>query len=301
MPTVLVVDDSPFDRELVGRILAEDANLSVEMVEDGRMGLARLKQGGVDLVLTDLVMPEVNGLQLVTTIRIDHPDVPVILMTSQGTDVIAVDALEQGASGYVPKRMLNQWLVDTVHEVLALAESGQAYQELAASFNSVQLDLSLENDNALFDPLIDYVQQMAVGMRVVDPNGGYRLSVALREALNNALYRGNLELSSEQMSEESERLLTGQPSLVEERRGQAPYCDRRIHVDVQITRAEARITIRDEGPGFDVSAFLPSDKSTSLEDAPGRGLVLMRTMVDEVAFNETGNEVTLRCQRSDST
>lgn len=300
MATILVVDDSPFDRELVGRILAEDPGLTVEMAEDGRAGLERLKQGGVDLVLTDLVMPEITGLQLVTTIRIDYPEIPVILMTSQGTDVVAVDALEQGAAGYVPKRVLNDWLIDTVREALSLAESGQAYQELAASFNSVQFDLSLENDTALFDPLVDYVQQMAVGINVVDPNGGYRLGVAFREALNNALFRGNLELSREQMSEESERLITGQPSLVDQRRKESPYCDRRVHVDVKITRYQAEVTVRDEGPGFDVAAVLPTDKSTSIEDTPGRGLVLMRSFVDEMSFNDAGNEVTLRCRRSES-
>lgn len=300
MPNVLVIDDSPFDRELVSRILAEEPDLTVEITEDGFAGLDRLKQGGIDVVLTDLVMPEVSGLQVVTTIRIDYPETPVILMTSQGTDVIAVDALEQGAAGYVPKRMLNQWLVDTIREVLSMAGAGQAYQELAASFNSTEFDLTLDNDTALFDPLVDYVQQMATGIRVVDPNGGYRLGVAFREALDNALFRGNLEMSREQLSEESERLITGQPSLIEERRGQAPYSDRRINVKVKITRDEAQIVVRDEGPGFDVSSAVPADKAASLDDAPGRGLVLMRTLVDDVSFNETGNEVTLRCKRSES-
>lgn len=300
MPTILVVDDSPFDRELVGKILAEDSTLTVELAEDGRAGLQRLKQGGIDLVLTDLVMPEINGLQLVTTVRIDHPEIPVILMTSQGTDVIAVDALEQGAAGYVPKRMLNDWLVDTVREALSLAESGQAYQELAASFNSVHLDLSLENDTALFDPLVDYVQQMVLGIKVVDPNAGYRLGVAFREALNNALFRGNLELTREQIAEESERLVTGQPSLVEQRRKQSPYSDRKVHVDVKVTRDEAQIVVRDEGPGFDVNSVFPTDKSTAIENTPGRGLVLMRSLVDEMSFNDLGNEVTLRCRRSES-
>jgi CheY-like chemotaxis protein len=300
MPTILIIDDSPIDRELARSILAEEDSLTVEIVEDGRAGLARLKEGGVDLVLTDLVMPEVNGLQVVTTIRIDYPEVPVILMTSQGTDVIAVDALEQGAAGYVPKRMLNEWLVDTVQDVLSVASAGQAYHELAASFNSTQFDLTLQNDAALFDPLVDYVQQMAIGIQVVDPNGGYRLGVAFREALNNSLYRGNLELSREQMSEESERLVTGGPSLVEQRRNEDPYRERKLDVAVRITRHEVEIIITDKGPGFDVAAVSPTDKSTTLEDAPGRGLVLMRTLVDEVSFNETGNEVTLRCKRSES-
>ena len=58
------------------------------------------------LVLTDLIMPEMNGLELVKAIREHHPFVPVILMTSKGNEEIAVQALQGGAASYVPKSQL---------------------------------------------------------------------------------------------------------------------------------------------------------------------------------------------------
>lgn len=293
MSNVLVVDDSAFDRELVVRILSEEPSLTIETAEDGLKALARLKQGGIDLVVTDLQMPEVNGLQLVTTIRVDHPQVPVILMTAMGSEVIAMDALEQGASSYVPKRKLNEWMLGTVLDILSLTHSERAYQSLIGCFNSTQFSLSLTNDADLIDPLADYIQQIVAGMGLCDAAGGYQIGVALRQALNNALFHGNLEITNEQIEEDRERLLQGQPSLIEQRPGEAPYRDRRIHVDVQVSRDELRCTIRDEGPGFDVAALPATSNAETSEPTGGRGLVLMRTFMDEVAFNDSGNEVTL--------
>jgi CheY-like chemotaxis protein len=294
MSTVLVVDDSAFDRELACRILNSDPELKTETAEDGMAGLARIKEGGIDLVITDLQMPEVNGLQLVTTLRLDNPDIPVILMTGQGSEVVAMDALRQGAASYVPKRVLNERLLETVHEVLTLTQADRTYQQLIDSFSSTTFNLTLDNNDELIDPLVDYVQQILNGMRFCDPMGVYQIGMALREALLNALYRGNLEITREQMHEESERLIQGKPSLVAERRSQRPYSDRAVHVDIQISREELRFVIRDEGPGFDVGVVpSPASNPNILESLVGRGLVLMCTFMDEVSFNDTGNEVTL--------
>ena len=84
----------------------------------------------VDLVLTDMVMPVMDGLQLVRAIRVHHSQIPVILMTSQGTDAIAIEALEDGAAGYVPKSQVGQRLVDEVSQVLHVADVSRSYELL---------------------------------------------------------------------------------------------------------------------------------------------------------------------------
>ena len=72
-----------------------------------------------------------------------------------------------------------------------------------------------------------------------------------------------------------------------------PYRDRRIHVDLVILGHEARFVIRDEGAGFDVHKLAAPGGIGSLEPTSGRGLILMRAFMDEVLFNERGNEVTM--------
>jgi CheY-like chemotaxis protein/anti-sigma regulatory factor (Ser/Thr protein kinase) len=299
MANILVVDDSAVDRALVSRLLSVDKELSVHTANDGREALALMDKGGVDAVVTDLQMPEMDGLQLVTAIRLQHPAVPVILMTAKGSEVIAIEALQQGAASYVPKQRLSEWLVDTVYEVLSLSKAERAYQELIGAFKTAAFQLVLGNDVKVFEPFADYVQQIATGMGVCDATGGYQLAVALREALYHAAYHGNLEITPAQLVEESERLVQGKPSLIEERRNALPYRDRQLQVGVQITRDQVTITIRDEGPGIDVST-LPSDtQPADLTDGSSRrGLILMRTLLDKVEFDAAGKEITLVKSRS---
>ena len=76
------------------------------------------------MVLTDLNMPEMNGLQLVEAARGDFPAVPVVLMTALGSEEIAVEALQKGAASYVPKRNLAQDIADTLDRVVAVAQAG---------------------------------------------------------------------------------------------------------------------------------------------------------------------------------
>jgi anti-sigma regulatory factor (Ser/Thr protein kinase) len=80
--------------------------------------------------------------------------------------------------------------------------------------------------------------------------------------------------------------------LAQERCTRAPYRDRHLYVEAKISRQEAVFVIRDEGRGFDPDVISPAIQA-SIEKASGRGMLLMRTFMDEVRYNSAGNEVTL--------
>ena len=73
---------------------------------------------------------------------------------------------------------------------------------------------------------------------------------------------------------------------------QSPYCDRRITVEIFLDRESVRCVVRDEGAGFDTSDLTETLSPESAESG-GRGIILMHTIMDEVSYNESGNEVTL--------
>src|SRR5262249_49705046 len=115
MPKVLIVDDSAFDRQRAGKLLelrpGEPAlefagELQVVYASDGQEALTVIEAEKPDLVVTDMQMPGMDGLNLVRRVRIKYPLIPVILMTSQGSEEIAIEALRRGAASYVPKRNL---------------------------------------------------------------------------------------------------------------------------------------------------------------------------------------------------
>src|SRR5512139_177460 len=104
MPTVLVVDDSSVDRSRIGGLLLK-SELNVEYAVNGAEALRRIAEISPDLVLTDLIMPEMDGLELVAAVVAQFPLTPVILMTGRGNEETAVRALRAGATSYVPKSM----------------------------------------------------------------------------------------------------------------------------------------------------------------------------------------------------
>jgi len=223
--------------------------------------------------------------------------VPVILMTAHGSESLAVEALAEGAASYVPKSELAEKLRDTVRQVLSLGSVGKSYERLTECQTRAEFTFLLDNDPGLIDPLVDLVQQIIFRMKLCDANGRYRVGMALQQALLNALVHGNLEISFGEMEDARERMLVSGPyNLVEQRRGAAPYSQRRLFVDVRITRDDAQFTVRDEGPGFDHAAALSERGAARLEG--GRGLRLMRTFMDEVRFNPAGNEVTMIKRRA---
>jgi CheY-like chemotaxis protein len=294
MTRILVAEDSTTQAVQI-RGLLEEANFQVDVVLDGRQAVRRLTSGdSPDLVLTDMMMPEMDGLELVKAIRVHHAHIPVILMTAQGTDALAIEALEEGAASYVPKSQLSYRLIDEIDRVLHAATVNRNYELLLGCLTHNEFLFELHNEVRLFDPLIDLLQQMMVGMGLCDSTGRVRVGVALEHALLNALYRGNLELSAQDLQSSRELLVQGGTAgLVEQRRSQAPYRDRRIHLQVQMSVQEARFVIRDQGPGFDTSKVPSRSDPDSLAGEGGRGLLLMQTFMDEVTFNAQGNEVTM--------
>jgi CheY-like chemotaxis protein len=299
MTKILVAEDSATQAVQI-RGLLEEANYQVDIVGNGKEALQRLRSGpGVDLVLTDMVMPVMDGLQLVRAIRVHHSEVPVILMTSQGTDAVAIEALEDGAAGYVPKSQLALRLADEVSQVLHVSHVNRSYERLLGCLTRNEFSFQLSNDVALVDPLIDLLLQMMMGMKLCDSTGRLRVGLAIEHALLNAMYRGNLEISAEQMRSTRELLIQEPPvaGLVAQRLVQAPYCNRKIYLDVKMSPVEAIFSVRDEGPGFDVSRLPGQGDPETLESEGGHGLLLMQTFMDEVKFNAQGNEVTMLKRR----
>ncbi|QDU94463.1 ATP-binding response regulator [Lignipirellula cremea] len=293
MQHILVVEDSATQAIQI-QLFLKQAAYRVSLAGNGLEALQAIEKEAPDLVLTDMQMPEMDGLELVGQMRLTCPQIPVILMTAEGSDELAVEALAQGAAGYVPKSKLHALLPETIEHTLSLMHADRRYARLVGCIEKQALTLSIPNDPEMIDILVDLLQQMAEGIGLCDAADRVRLGSALEHALLNAIFRGNLEITREQMEQESVNLLTGEEAgLVDRRRSNEPYCNRKVFVDAVITQEQGKFIIRDEGPGFDHAAQQGGDDQLFVVDQSGRGLLLMRSFMDEVIFNARGNEVTL--------
>lgn len=301
MTTILVVDDSPVDRRLAGRLLEarlrptgepEPTGFTVVSATNGREALEVIARSAPAAVVTDLQMPELSGLDLVQLVRAKHPLVPVVLMTANGSEEMAVQALQAGAASYVPKRALARDLLSTVAAVVEAAQSRRDRDRLMRCLTRTEAHFVLDNDPSLVPTLVGYLRDNVFRMSGSDDTGLVRVTVALREALLNAIEHGNLEMDSalrERDDNEYHR-------LADERRADPRYAGRRVHVTARESPTEAVYVIRDEGPGFDTSKVPDPTDPANLEKRSGRGLLLIRAFVSEVRHNAKGNEVTLICR-----
>jgi anti-sigma regulatory factor (Ser/Thr protein kinase) len=237
-----------------------------------------------------------DGLELVKHIKAKYSVIPVILMTAHGNEETAVKALQIGAASYVPKKNLARDLEQTVRNVMSVAMTKKAELQLLESLTYTEVRFELANDIVAIRPLIQHTQSQLRQMQLFDDNDIVRISTALQEALVNAIEHGNLELRSD-LRESVDGEYT---RLARERAMVAPYKDRRVHVSVRVTRQSAEWFIRDEGPGYNPTLLPDPRDPANLQKVSGRGLLLIRTFMDEVSFNETANEIRMvkRCHVS---
>lgn len=288
LPVVLVVDDNPLDRRLACAILDKSGRARSAAASDGRDALDAIEGRAPALVLTDLQMPEMSGLELVDAIKRHHPDLPVILMTAHGSEDVAFEALRRGAAGYVPKQALQGDLMATVERTLQAAR-GERRPQLLDCFRELDCTLELENDPALVPQVVAFFQEHLGRMGVCDGNRKVRVGVALEEAMLNAIYHGNLELSSDLRQDGGDTF----QKMAASRRGQQPYAPRRVRVSARIAGGEGRFVVRDEGPGFDVANLPDPTDPENLCKLSGRGVLLIRLFMDATSYNEKGNELTM--------
>jgi CheY-like chemotaxis protein len=287
--TVLIVDDSSIDRRVAGSIIEKSAGLRPTYADNGQQALESIARETPAVVLTDIQMPGMDGLALVQGIREKYPRLPVILMTAHGSEDMAIQALRAGATNYVPKKSLGRELAETLRQILALSAVDRHRQKVLSSLQVRDSSYLLENDPHLITPLIHLIQEELGGMGLCDATAAMRVGVALQEALSNALYHGNLEVSSD-LRQDDEREFY---DLANRRKDEEPYRDRRIHVEARLDRESATYTIEDEGPGFDTSSLDQPIDPEDLMRIGGRGMLLIRTFMDEVSHNVAGNKIIL--------
>ena len=106
---ILVVEDDQFLRELYNQLLTEEG-YEVDLAADGEEGLSKILKGGYDLVLLDIMLPKMDGLEILRRSKkqpSEKPNGSVVLLTNLGQDSIIKEGFNLGASGYLIKSSMN--------------------------------------------------------------------------------------------------------------------------------------------------------------------------------------------------
>jgi len=258
---ILVVDDEEHMRTLMYQFLTT-AGYRAVVAADGREALAKFRRQPFDLLLSDVKMPELDGLKLLRAVKDLNPRVPVVLISGYADIEMVVEALKAGAENFLPKPVKLNHLAKVVEQCLGFATRGSRFP---VSLPQIQQITELRTPSApeYIREIIYQLAASAVAVGFCQYDLDTNIKLVLHEAITNAMEHGN-----------------GWDQ------------DKQVAIRAEADREFFRVSIADQGPGFDLASLDdPVDKDPLAER--GRGIFLMKAVMDEVTFTAPGNQVIL--------
>ena len=287
MATVLIAEDPKSSRSIQKLLEQQNPRTEARTVSPDQV-LHHLSHEDYEVLLVDIGAID-DATEWLDQLRQDFPDLPIVLVGSPSPrDSVSVKTLILGAASFMPRNRMSRDLSVTVDRIVALCcgDHGEAIGHL---LRASQFHYELKNDRDDVALIVRHVINGFEHFGICGRADRVRVAVAIEEALVNALVHGNLEVPSDLR----ERPDDAYEQLIAARRTASPYRERRARLIARFSHDEGTIVISDEGPGFAPEDVPDPTDPENLVKPHGRGLLLMRTFMDEVHYNDKGNEVTM--------
>ncbi|MBN2383446.1 response regulator [bacterium] len=260
---ILIVDDDIHVLKTISAII-EDFGMVPIQAENVPEAIERLKTEAVDVILTDIVMPEIDGLEFIDIVKDSYPSIPIAVISAYGIISNTVEALSRGAFNFVTKPF-------TIQEIKTIVDKGLRLRNL--SLNTDMLNeriinvttMEIPGDPELFTAISYYLIKECQWRGIENDIMLTNLTICLDELLMNAYIHGH--------SEDISKMIT---------------------LETRFSHETLSISIKDQGPGFDHREFLEEIRSLQPVTLKKKGLFIIQNIVEELFFNESGNEVTIR-------
>jgi DNA-binding response OmpR family regulator len=287
-PAVLVVDDEETLRSLLTRLLQREGFRPFS-ANDGEQAIRLFREQSPLVVVSDIRMPKMDGLTMLTEIRKIDRAAAVILMTGQGNEEILLSALRGGATNFFKKPFNNRELIDEIRRIVSFrleAERSSFFSPYATEeTKSFVLPVGVASYYSIINQVTLQLPTLVATEDILN------LKIGIEEMITNAIEHGSLGISFE---EKSQAIREGRlAELVSARTEEARRAGRKIFVTSRLSSELFEVIIRDEGQGFDWRK-LPAVSPENLLAYNGRGIFLTKIYFDDVEYNEEGNQVTLR-------
>jgi sigma-B regulation protein RsbU (phosphoserine phosphatase) len=287
-PAVLVVDDEESLRALLTRLL-EREGFRPFSASDGEQAIKLFREESPLVVVSDIRMPKMDGLTMLTEIRKIDRAAAVILMTGQGNEEILLSALRGGATNFFKKPFNNRELIDEIRRIVSFRREAERSSFFSPYATGETKSFELPVGNASYYPIVNQLSLQLPILAV--PEEILNLKIGIEEMITNAIEHGSLGIS---FDEKSQAIKEGRlTELVSARTEEARRAGRRIFITSRLSPELFEVTVRDEGRGFDWRS-LPAVVPENLLAYNGRGIFLTKIYFDDVEYNEAGNQVTLR-------
>jgi CheY-like chemotaxis protein len=259
---VLIVDDDQAMLAMLANMI-KGLHLNPLTAVDGTDGLEKVKTSKVDLIITDLMMPNMDGFEFIKKIRQINANIPVAVISGHGDVNNVVSALSHGAYNFITKPFTIKEIENVIKRGLRLREFSLGTHRLQEGIKNIT-EIEIPNYSHLLASAALYVVRECQWRGIEDEMFLSNISICLDELLNNAFAHGN------QMDESKKILL------------RAVFDSEKLS-----------ITIEDEGQGFDCTALTGEFAETTSTLPDKRGIFIVKYLMDEVFFNEKGTSITM--------
>ncbi len=293
---ILVADDEELIREVIGKKIRRHLGYSVIEAVDGLDALRKIEKETPDLLITDIRMPNMDGMALLEKLSVEGLSLPVVILTGYGQMEDALRAIRLGAKGFMKKPFDPDEVVRLIEGIFAMPDEREDVGAVMPFIRNHSVTLKIPNNYEYLQKVANFVFSTVRESWQLGKEQLNDLKVSCYEALLNAFEHGNLRIDKK---EKERLLLAGHDQyrsylLSQTQKGEGK--SRSIICSVTLDPVRVEVLIQDEGEGFAHSRvwidYEELDEDSFLK-AYGRGLFLIKSLMDEVSFSEKGNMIRL--------
>lgn len=259
---VLVIDDDEAMLAMLASML-KSLRLSPITAVDGADGLEKVKTRKVDLIITDLMMPNMDGFEFIKKIRQLNANIPIAVISGHGDVNNVVSALSHGAYNFITKPFTVKEIENVIMRGLRLREFSLGTHRLQEGIRNIT-EIEIPNYSHLLASAALYVVRECQWRGIEDEMLLSNISICLDELLNNAHAHGNLLDES-----------------------------KKIFLRAVFDAEKLAVTVEDEGEGFDCEALAGEFSENAATLPAKRGLFIVNYLMDELMFNKKGTSITM--------
>jgi CheY-like chemotaxis protein len=295
---ILLIDDDAAVLDMVQSALSH-YGMEVHAYPDAAQAVELLQNPNApifDLVISDINMEGLDGFDVIHKVKATHPHLPVVLMTGQGSVDYAIRAMRIGASNLFMKPIAIRDLVQSVFHLVDLHRDLRLADDGLRGLVNERRHFLFRSDELDVPSLMHHLTDRLVPMGFASASNIDVIAMALHEALVNALEHGNLDLDS---NLKGDLFAEQDPYAVlrAQRMADPQYAGRMVEVRLAMDTERFEVEISDEGRGFEASRLMPLQPDSDMAPHCGRGLPLILLVMDEVHFNDKGNQIRLVLRR----
>ena len=291
MKTILVIDDEKSIRKILS-IALQEKGYEVFEATNGREGLEVFKDKKPEIVITDVKMPEMSGIQVTREIKRLNDDVDVIIITGYGSEDLVIESLRVGASNFIKKPILLAELYKILEDIVLKRESKKRLEVAKDVVIYEKKKCVIGND---IKKIWSVVNQILFNISPFFEKPAYEgLRIGLYEIIINAIEHGNLGISyndkNKALNSNTYMDLLNEKIKIAEEKG------KKVEITSTFEENIFEIEVKDDGDGFDYESIPSPNDPDKLLEAHGRGVFLTSIYFDEIKYMDPGNRVILKKQ-----